>query len=69
MNTLQILEKNNNPQDMFLACVWTEEISRIGMTNSLTSAVLLRDVNHSHKQIRLVSELVGARLPAPPSDS
>lgn len=51
---------------MLLACVCTQEISRPGMTNSFILAVLASDVDHC--TISSASKLVGARLPAPPSD-
>ena len=51
---------------MFLACVCTEEINRPGMPQSFTLAVLASNVDHCTVSSAL--DLVGARLPAPPSD-
>lgn len=51
---------------MFLACVCTQETSRPDTSNSLILAVLVSDVDHYI--VSSASELVAARLLAPPSD-
>lgn len=54
--------KNNHPQDVFLTCVYTEEISRPGVPQSFTLAALVSEV--AHCTVSSASDLVGARLPA-----
>lgn len=64
--SIYIFLKNNHPQDLFLTCVCTEEISRPGVPQSFTLAALVSEV--AHCTVSSASDLVGARLPALSSD-